>query len=269
MRGKGQRIKRHRIKRHRIRNKFMFSVMIWIFCLLLGGLGAFAEEKRPLIQTTTPKEEFQGMVNLGLLFTPINEGGKISESIQNVLDGIVQIQEGIYRGSGTIVSVREDSVIVASNKHLLSHQEFAAVKFHNGEKANGRRLAMSDAYDLGFLTVDISNWDYEQRAKLRCVVYSAEKESRLKAGDAMFVVGSTDGVAVNIYQGSVADPWYYFDEFDSYMVYNYCNAKGGMSGGGTFDRSGYYIGMITGGIDGETASLPAKIIQSEMQKLIR
>ena len=80
-------------------------------------------------------------------------------------------------------------------------------------------------------------------------------------------MGSTDGVACNIYEGMVADPWYYFDEFGSYMIYNYCKAKAGMSGGGTYDEHGHCVGMITGGHDEETASLPVQNILEEWNKL--
>ena len=51
------------------------------------------------------------------------------------------------------------------------------------------------------------------------------------------------------------------------MIYNYCKAKGGMSGGGTFDEHGHYIGMVTGGYDDETASLPLSIILEERDRL--
>ena len=51
-----------------------------------------------------------------------------------------------------------------------------------------------------------------------------------------------------------------------YMIYNYCKAKAGMSGGGTYDEHGHCIGMITGGLADETASLPMQSIREEWER---
>ena len=39
-----------------------------------------------------------------------------------------------------------------------------------------------------------------------------------------------------------------------------------MSGGGTYDEHGHCIGMITGGLADETASLPMKSIREEWER---
>ena len=222
----------------------------------------------PLVQTTTQEEEYSALVHLELLRTPVNENGDMAQSVQNVLPSVVKLQTGNFSGSGIILEVRKESLLIASNRHQIQSREFSTVKLYNGESVSGRCVFLSDTYDLGFLEADISRLSYERRKELRCIALSETCGDALTRGTPMFFVGSTDGVACNIYEGTIADPWYYFDEFGSYMIYNYCKAKAGMSGGGTYDEHGHCIGMITGGADEETASLPMQSILEEWNHYI-
>lgn len=226
-----------------------------------AGLGS-------LVQATGPAEEYLGAVHLGLLETKENDNGDMAQSIQNVLPSVVQIGVGSYWGSGVIWQINEDNVLIISSRHLLRHQDYSYVRFYNGKEASGRLLALSSSYDVGFLLADIGEWDYDSRMELRGIPLDRADFPQIESGDEIFLVGSTDGVACNIYEGTVADPNYYFEEFDAYMIYNYCKGKPGMSGGGTYDRYGYFIGMITGGLGEETASLPADNIEEEYEKLV-
>ena len=52
------------------------------------------------------------------------------------------------------------------------------------------------------------------------------------------------------------------EEFGAYMIYGYGYARAGMSGGGTFDAKGNFVGMISGGTaESETASVPLICIE--------
>lgn len=238
-----------------------------IFCVPMPRARAKEEELGPLIQTTTPEEEYRGLVHLGLLQTQDNYSGNMAQSVSNVLPTVVQLRTGNLLGSGMILEIGEDTALIVSNRHQLAGQEFSAVRFYNGAEVSGRRIYLSGEYDLGFVLADISQIPYERRSQLRSVSVEGSCNERLERGTEIFLVGSTDGVACNIYEGIVADPWYYFDEFGSYMIYNYCKAKAGMSGGGTYDEHGHCVGMITGGHDEETASLPVQNILEEWNKL--
>lgn len=248
--------------------KRLLSAFLFCAALFLSGQKSFAGEALgPLIQTTTPKEEYLGLVHLDLLQTEENLHGGISQSVQSVQPSVVRIQTGNYTGSGIILEVLEDSLLIASNKHQLASQEFSGIWLYSGEVLSGKRIALSEQYDLGFVLADMRTLSYETRKTLRCIRMDEACEEALKRGTEIFFVGSADGVASNVYHGSVADAWYYFDEFGSYMIYNYCQAKPGMSGGGTYDEHGHCIGMVTGGHDDETASLPMSLIREEWKRL--
>lgn len=227
---------------------------------------AEGEGVRPMVQTVTPADEYRGLVHLGLLGTEVNDNGDMSQSVRDVMPAIVQIRVGNFWGSGVILEIGEDDLLLVTNRHVLDHpSDMAYVRFYSGASGASRDMVCSDRYDLGFIRMDISDWSYEERRKLRFV--NTDSEEQLGRGDDIFLVGSTDGVACNVYVGTVADPWYYFEEFGSHMIYNYCKAKGGMSGGGTFDEHGHYVGMVTGGYDDETASLPLATILEERERL--
>ncbi len=99
---------------------------------------------RPLIQATTPEDEYLGLVHLNLLVAKENYNGNMPESIQAVLPTVVQIQTGAYLGSGIILEIGEDTLLVASNRHQLKNQEFSRISLYNGESDSGRSVYLSD-----------------------------------------------------------------------------------------------------------------------------
>jgi len=223
---------------------------------------------RPLIQTTSSKDEYQGLLHLGLLQTDTLYEENVERAIEAVKPCIVMIDTGEYYGSGIIIAMEDDAVYVVSNKHLLNRSDKPAVTFSNKKMAVGTLLGCSDEYDIGVVKVDIFGMLYSDWAQIRYANVNEVYFEDLKAGDMMFLVGSTDGVAQDVYQGTVLNPSEFFAEFSSYMIHNNCYGKKGMSGGGTFDAYGYLIGMTTGGLEDESASLPLDIILQEYTNII-
>ena len=64
----------------------------------------------------------------------------------------------------------------------------------------------------------------------------------------------------DIKEGRIGNPSWYVEEFHDDMLYNYCSANPGMSGCGAFTENNYYIGMLIGGYDNESACLPLPTI---------
>lgn len=222
---------------------------------------------QPLIQTTGEREEVLGLIHLGLLEVETNKEENIERARQQTIPTITRISMGEYYGSGAIFTIDEDSIILISNQHLIREGKFGQVTFFDGTKAKGEVMGTSDKYDVGFMKVKLSDIPYQVLKELRYVSIDSECYETLKKGDEIFLIGSSDGAAKSIYEGTIGDMWWYFEEFDSYMIYNYCFAKQGMSGGGTFDAHGHYIGMITGGNEVESASLPLITIVEEYKNI--
>ena len=184
--------------------------------------------------------------------------------------GIVQINMGAYYGSGVIWDLQDENIIIVSNKHLLQNGQNGLVTFGNGVSTEGIVLGVSDTLDIGFMQVPLLSLEREDWLSLRFADKNLENYELLLPGDEIFVIGSATGTGQDYYEGTVGNVSYYFPEFETDMLYGYCEAVQGMSGGGTFDKEGHFIGMLTAGTEnGEIASLPLKTMLEEYEKLLK
>ena len=235
-----------------------------------------------LIQTVTEQDIFEGMLSLGLLECKVLETSDCEAAYENIKDCIVQLRMRSAYGSGVIWEITPEQIIIVTNKHVLDYweDEISYVRFPQGYFTGAEILAISEEYDIGFLAVSNTEFDYRELEQIRYAHHDAELYQTLCSGDDMFCVGAADVVddkententpeyslnwrdqAVIFYQGSVADTWRYIEEFEEYMLYCYGHAREGMSGGGSFDGKGNLIGIISGAtMNGETASIPLPII---------
>lgn len=259
----------------------------------------YETEKHPLIQATNVVEEYKALVRLGFFNTgewksPACGQAGITEyeyeteqereckteaqqllsrlanetAYEKACGAVVQINMGDYYGSGVLWDIREEQLVIVSNTHLLKEGEKGEVTFRSGTKAEGMVAGLSETRDIGFMEVPLLELQREDWLLLRFADKNIKNYDALLAGDELFVLGSATGVGQDYYEGTVGNVSYYFPEFQSEMLYGYCKAVSGMSGGGTFDKSGHFIGMLTAGTkEGEIASLPVAIVMEEYKKI--
>ena len=184
-------------------------------------------------------------------------------------------------GSGSIWEYDEDTILVATNYHVISQvvtkNALGYAVFYNGVISDFTVVGFDDDTDCAFLEIDASCMDEEQLKELRCVVPYDENTTTIAAEDPMFVVHSEeimrqDMVSCNTlkmiadtsYVGYIMDTSVYVSALLQDMLYCKCSADAGMSGGPTFDAYGHYIGMLTGATDsGETVS----VLVSDIEKV--
>lgn len=242
-----------------------------VFCLIVFLLSDIPISAAPgkaagrLIQTMSEQDEYEGLLQLGLLVTPVLKEENPQKAYEMVIPSVVKLSTDSLYGSGVIFSMTEDKIIMVSCAHLLLYADEIKVEFFNNRQAEGTVVYLSQQYDLGFVEIPTGEVDLATLKELRQVRRDMWGEIEVVAGTQMFQVGSADGPAKTMYEGFVADPWRYFSEFNSYMINNNCLGRPGMSGGGTFDGYGNYIGMISGGLGEQTASLPLMLIIEEYQ----
>lgn len=194
--------------------------------------------------------------------TSISPTGHWTEAAEYVKPAICRIKVSNYWGSGIIWNIENDHVYVMANKHILEKSNIGYVAFYNGLGEAGMIKTVSAQFDIGIIDVDISKWTDEQKSKIKMVNILEECAANLSEGSEIFMIGSADGVASNISNGSVGNPWYYYEYLDSTYVYAYCRAKPGMSGGGCFDNHGHLVGIISGGNENteETLCIPVQML---------
>lgn len=228
-----------------------------------------------LIQTVTEQDIYEGLLKLELLESPVLEDGNCEAAYENVKDCVVRLDMGKAYGSGVIWKMTSDKIVIVTNKHVLEYwdESVSSVYFWQNVSVPASILNESEDYDIGFLAVDSSELDYGVLEQLQYVHWDMAAYQDLQSGDEMFCVGAgnetvQDEEELFFYQGIIGDMWQYIDEFAEYMIYGHGNAVPGMSGGGTFDAKGNFIGMISGGTTKEeTASVPLPVIIEAFEEL--
>lgn len=210
----------------------------------------------PLIQTITSESEYLGLLHLGML-------EQTSESIPTG----VGIKAGNYMGCGSILSMSEEEIILVSCKHLLQYGYDVEVTFFDSSKALGQVTYLSDQFDVAFAKIEIKQIAPDTLVKLRYLKIDENRFSTLQEGDSMFLLGLEAG-GYSTRTGSIANPSEYFVEFNSFMIRNHCEGEPGMSGGGTFDENGNYLGLLVGGLLEDTATLSYEVILQEYEHML-
>lgn len=257
-----------------------FSViMLPIFVLIIiftgSPLSAQAKDYQMphLIQTVTEQDIYEGMFALDLLRTPVLESEDCAKAYENIQSCVVRIQMGNAHGSGIIWEMTTEAIVVATNRHVLEYwkDENSYVYFAQGYYADAVILGVSEQYDVGFLSIDICQFSYDDLKKFRTARVDEQVYENLCEGDKMFSIDSGSATYEGRYfAATVGDPHKYIEDFGAYMLYAHGFAKEGMSGGGTFDAHGYLIGMITGGTYwDETASVPLPDIVEAYETIIQ
>ena len=251
--------------------KIVIYLTVFLWWMIPGRTyGAIPEDSLgPLIASMTYQDEYEGLVHLGFLDTQTIETQNIKSAYQKVSPSVVGIYAENFVGSGVIYALEDQRIIVLSCRHLLQYDETPEITFIDGEKVQGKLFYLSEQADLGFVEVDPGLLSIDTIKKIRRIAIDEMAYRQIEEGTELFHVGSVGRIAGNMYEGVILNQWKFFPEFNQFMIHSKCKAVPGMSGGGTFDAKGNYIGMILGGKGTETASLPLETIMEEWNIMIQ
>lgn len=204
----------------------------------------------------------------------LNYAPDVNQAYSYVRPTIVQIHSNGFYGSGTIYSIEKDYITIISNKHVLEDWNKGTnnyVIFYDGAVTNAELIGLSDSTDLGMIRVDTSELMYEELIHYRSINYDESVYDSLVTDDTVFTIGSDNllkntveddkvsiyginsGIGSSLYSGVLVNSDIYVTNLDRNMIYCYCYAQPGMSGGGIFDGYGHYLGMLTGGTSDDEA----------------
>lgn len=185
------------------------------------------------------------------------------ELLDAVCPAVVRIEAGELFGSGIIFSMRQEEILLLTNRHMIEPAQ-PVVIFQDGIRAEAEVIGYSEKYDLVFLRVSLSDLGYYTVERYRYVRYDETEFRELRPGDDLFILGSADYPAGNLFYGIVGNCSVYMEDFGTEMLWAYCEVKPGMSGSGVFDKDGRLIGMVCGGNnEKEAAVLPLDKILEE------
>ncbi|MCM1193410.1 MAG: serine protease [Butyrivibrio sp.] len=180
---------------------------------------------------------------------------------------MVQLQSGNLLGSGVICGIEEDRLLILTAAHVLAKaEELVRVTFADGGSVYAGDYECFASGDFG--TVRVQLGDIPENSLEQCICANINKDSfdAATTGTGCIVMGSRTGVAAEAYEGVILDHWIYMADYGQYMMWVKAEGLPGMSGGGLFDRQGYFLGILSGGNeDGELAVVPLSLILAEIE----
>lgn len=214
------------------------------------------------------KEEQQSLPAFSpLIFSKDPESENLADMLQESASGVmVKIFAGNVSGSGVILKTDGEVFSVVTAAHVLEQTQGTVwVTFWDGWAVECSSYWKAAEADAAFIQVPVKEIPSEHLETY--LVANTDKKSfdGLQKGAGVIVMGSENGVAGNAYEGTLVDPWIYLEDFKQYMMLVNGTARQGMSGGGVFDQSGHFIGILCGGNEeGELAVLPLSVIEANL-----
>ncbi len=181
---------------------------------------------------------------------------------------IVSLQAGNRNGSGVVYEISHGQVYIITAAHVLEDAETIFVTFPDGSVADAGSLGSLDPEDVDFalIRLELGQLAWGTRRRLRAVCTSVSRYKDLRQYDRTINCGAaTDGSLV-AYSGQVGSAGWQADE-GGLLLYQYCRADAGMSGGASLDGFGYFQGMILGGNGQESVSLPLPEVQAAYEMI--
>lgn len=266
----------------RIVTKTVLFLLTGILCSPVVTTCAAAKDKElpTLVQAVSDQDVYEGMAALGMLRTQPVEHEDIQKAYEKVRNSVVRIDMPGAYGSGIVFRLEPDGIVIATNGHVLDYwqDDTGIVCFEQGGMAHAGLFGRSQEYDVGFLKIPVEGLDAELLQTVREIndplrgyeweYVPQEREYLLQPGQSVFYVGAGGQREQFCYEGTLEDLAFYIPLFGENMLYGSGYVCEGMSGGGTFDSRGYFLGMIAGGTDSnETASIPVRDICEAYEKL--
>ena len=204
------------------------------------------------------------MVGVGLLFAGKNGDQIIVEEVveevvdeESDMDGLyndvkgtcVSLQTSKLSGQGNVLSIVGSEVRVITARHVVEYADSVSVSFENEVIGNGVVDYLSDQYDFAIVRLDVD----EIPSRMSVVEFP---EQKLLYEESVVMLPMFDKYVI----GNVVELEGYFPEFNSNLNRHQMVVEPGMSGAGIFDVFGYYEGILVGGQEDESVSLPYDVI---------
>lgn len=225
-----------------------------------------------LIQSVSEEDIYEGMVALGLLHCPVLGEPDLEKACELVKGSVVRVDMGKAYGSGVILRLTENGVVIATNRHVLAYwrEESGVIRFPEGYYVTAHLLGSSESCDVGFLLVEKESLGLSTISGLRSVRVDEDVYGGLKKGEEIFCLGAGREADEMIFEKAVLeDPGRYIETFGGEMLYGRGFAREGMSGGGIFDGRGHLIGLLTGGTyQNEIAGVPVDQVAQAYREIV-
>lgn len=199
------------------------------------------------------------------------------ELVEELKHTIVQIQAEIpsvdgktdlLTGSGVILTITDGYVDIVTASHVVESTAAPLVFFADGSLAYGSVLAYGKESDIAFVRVTKENFAEGIGTQLQAVkCEDVEGYTGLIREEEVLYIGSASGVAEDVKTGILTDKEQFVELFQNDMLVCSANVSGGMSGCGTFHRTGSLIGILVGTNGKEAVSVAVPDVTAEYRSV--
>lgn len=187
----------------------------------------------------------------------ISVGNDVEEALNLAVASLVHIRTdypggGYVHGSGFIIDITDDEVIICTNKHVVEERLSMDVYFESGVKAKGKVVASISVPDIAFMSVKKSDIPVYELKRIKTIHLNTPYFNGLSDKpdvDIMIRSNYKDGSAWRIGKGKIVRKSgvlsQYFAGFDYPVTQIDLTLIGGMSGSPVVDETGSLICMAT------------------------
>lgn len=179
----------------------------------------------------------------------------------------VLVQTPFYTGQGNVYKCDGNETYIVTAAHILEglHEyDTCDVYISKEYQMQAEIRYISETADVAFLVFNLQqNVNHStDSVQLKAVKTNRSHFDDLKEGSPVYAY-SYDGMDRTKITGSLVSSWIYLEDFNLNMMLAQLPSKQGMSGCGVYDEKGFFVGIICGSNEEETAILPFSVIESE------
>lgn len=168
--------------------------------------------------------------------------------------GQIYSQQSSGSGSGIIIGQNEDSLLIATNNHVVEDSDSLSVQFIDGSTADARIKGTDKDIDLAVIIVDIS--DLQASTKNSISVAVLGDSDSLKVGETAIAIGNALGYGQSVTTGVISAVDRKLELQDgSYadgLIQTDAAINPGNSGGALVNAAGEVVGINSSKIGGTT-----------------
>lgn len=116
--------------------------------------------------------------------------------------GYPEEYEGKSSGTGFIIGLNGDELLIATNNHVIADSKDIEVTFADSKKANATVKGSDSYYDLAVISVDVSELEKDTLSTIRIATVS--DSDSMKVGSAVIAIGNSMGYGQSITAGYIS-----------------------------------------------------------------
>ncbi len=208
----------------------------------------------------------------------------VSDMVSNVISSVVAINgtytvqgmwgntyESSVSGSGIIIGVNEEELLVVTNAHVIDDVDNIAITLYDGSEIAASVKGKKSEYDLAVLSVKLENVPSDAIF----TIAQMGESGKIEVGQAAIAVGNSLGYGISVTTGCISalDKTVTVDDVDyEHLIQTDAAINPGNSGGALFNANGEVIGinsvkMSTTGVEGMGYAISVSSVMDIIQEL--